>query len=589
VKRASEAARAVTAGAGLGVVVLSVVLVGGLGSSPSYDTTYGDRSASFALLEVVVGAGLLVAGLMLLSARPTAMLGTVAVAASAAWFAPVWVGWEGGPPLLRDTGLVVAPLLPAVVLVAAAAVPPPPTGIGRLALHALAVIGTTTTAAASILLALVRDPIRDRYCWSDCSVSAFLVHDDPALARRVTWFVLGLGAAIGVLVALAAAVRLAGAAAVTRRVSGPALAAAGLSGLALAANAFSLVLEPREAPSRPLYELLFIVRAFALLALAGGLAWIALRPRLVRSLVTRLAVDLDRSAAGGGLGRLLSRALGDPGLRLGYPIVTGERIVDADGRPFTLDATRRVTPVLGAGGVVAVVESDVTSVGALESELGPAAQLALGNERLRAEALARLAEVTGSRARIVETADAARRRIERDLHDGAQQRMLALTYDLRVALTIAESSGDERASAPLRDALERAVSASQELRDVAHGIFPAELTASGLEAALESLADLRPLRLVVELSSGRRYGADVETAAYAVVAEAVEDGGELRVTLAERDGGLHVTVEGEVDWEKRLVRLEDRVGAAGGSVRASGRRLEAMVPAPTPSGVSLSA
>lgn len=164
--------------------------------------------------------------------------------------------------------------------------------------------------------------------------------------------------------------------------------------------------------------------------------------------------------------------------------------------------------------------------------------------------------------------------------------MLALTYDLRVALTLAESSGDERAAVSLREALDQAIAASQELRDIAHGIFPAELATSGLEAALESLADLRPLRLAVELRPGRRYRPDVETAAYAVVAEAAEDGNELDVTLAELDGALHVTVEADVQWGDRLVRLEDRVGAAGGSVRASGRRLEAILPVPPPAETS---
>ena len=136
--------------------------------------------------------------------------------------------------------------------------------------------------------------------------------------------------------------------------------------------------------------------------------------------------------------------------------------------------------------------------------------------------------MTRSRARIVETADAARRRMERDLHDGAQQRLLALTYDLRVALTVAEEAGDERVLVPLRAGLARVTAASEELREIAHGIFPAELASSGLEAALESLADVRPLRLAVDLPAGRRYRADVEMAAYAAVVDAVD---------AQADGG----------------------------------------------------
>ena len=156
--------------------------------------------------------------------------------------------------------------------------------------------------------------------------------------------------------------------------------------------------------------------------------------------------------------------------------------------------------------------------------------------------------------------------------------MLALTYDLRVALTIAESARHEPASTPLRAALDQAVSASQELRDIAHGIFPAELAASGLPAALESLADLRPLRLAIELPAGRRYRSEVETAAYAVVAEAAEEGGPLDVALprgrrnAPRDG------RGRRRLGRAARAARDRVGAAGGSVRASGRRLEALLP-----------
>ena len=413
--------------------------------SATFATTYGGAATPFAVLEVVVGIGLLAAGLLLLAERSTALLGALAVVASAAWFAPVWVGWEEGPELVRGVGLVAAPLLPAVVLAFAALLPPKAAGLRRAALLALVVLSTAAAAGASLALALVRDPLRDPYCWRDCAVNALVVRDDVVLARRLTSVVLGVVAATGAAAALVGIVRLARASWVTRRGAGPALAAVVLAGIALAAYAVALHVEPREEPDRLLYQWLFLGRSLALLALAGGLAWLALRPQLVRGRVTRLAVDLERSIAEGGLEAALARALGDPGLRLAYPIGPGERLVGADGRTLRLEPGPRVAPLVGEAGLVALVESDVT-LDALERELGPAAQLALGNERLRAEALARLAEVTGSRARIVETADAARRRIERDLHDGAQQRLLALTYDLRVALTIAESSGNESAS-----------------------------------------------------------------------------------------------------------------------------------------------
>ena len=325
--------------------------------------------------------------------------------------------------------------------------------------------------------------------------------DHARATRRLTDLVLRLDAAAGGAAALVGLLRLRRA----RRGARPALAAAALAGIALAAYAVALLLEPAESPRRPLYEWLFAARSLALVSLAAALAWLALRPRLVRGRVTRLAVDLERTAAGG-LGVRLARALGDAGLRRRLSDRRpGRRRRRPPARPRPVearDAGRR-----SAASATALVESDVLGPDALERELGPAAQLALANERLRAEALARLEDVRASRARIVETADAARRRIERDLHDGAQQRMLALTYDLRVALTIAEAGPDESVAEPLREALARAESASRELRDVAHGIFPAELATSGLAGALESLADLWPLRLAVELPPGRRLPA----------------------------------------------------------------------------------
>ena len=556
--------RALAAIVALALAVVATTLVGQVTSTAPFPTTYGGVSTSFAALEAVVGIALLVAALMLVAARATVLLGVLAVSASLAWFAPVALGWEGGPGIVRGVGQVAAPLLPALVLAIAACIAPVASVAGRAVATAIVALVLAATTVTSVALVLVREPIRDRYCWSDCTANTLLVRDDPALAHRTLSVLLALGVVSGVLAVLVAVVRLARAAPVTRHTAGPALGAAGATGLALAAYAVMLLHEPREVPDRPLYATLFVVRALCLLALAAGLAWLALRPRLVRGLVTRLAVDLERSAPAGGLGRVLAGALGDPQLRLGYPIGSDLELVDADGRPVLLEPTRRVTPIVGDGGVVALVESEATTPEALGDALGPAAHLALGNERLRAETLARLADVTESRARIVETADAARRRMERDLHDGAQQRILALTYDLRIALEIAEASGNGHAEA-LREALDRAVGASTELRDVAHGIFPAELASSGLAAALESLADLRPLRLDLD-GAGRRYPAEIEAAAYAVVVEAVEATEDVGVQVRDREGALCITVDGVPARADTLVRIEDRVGAAGGHV-----------------------
>ena len=128
-----------------------------------------------------------------------------------------------------------------------------------------------------------------------------------------------------------------------------------------------------------------------------------------------------------------------------------------------------------------------------------------------------------ARARIVETGDAERRRLERDLHDGAQQRLLALSYDLRIALAAAKADGDRRTASLLLDALRQSQAALDDLRELAHGIYPAILVEAGLGPALETLADAAPIAVEIHDVVEERYPAAVEAAAYLVVAEAIDD------------------------------------------------------------------
>jgi signal transduction histidine kinase len=234
--------------------------------------------------------------------------------------------------------------------------------------------------------------------------------------------------------------------------------------------------------------------------------------------------------------------------------------------------------------LVALVGSSAgsPSAEALERALGPAVRLALANERLQAEQLFRLHELTELRRRIVAIGDAARRALERDLHDGAQQRLLALAIDLRVALKRAEAAGRVEAAMLVRAAAERVDEATAELRGVAHGIFPSTLANVGLAAALESLADERRMVLSFEVEVGRRFPAEIEAAAYGIVAESTTDAADqVRVWAQERAGELVITIDGAT-WNGGAVSAEERVGAAGGNVIRTGRRLEAVLPVPAP-------
>jgi signal transduction histidine kinase len=229
----------------------------------------------------------------------------------------------------------------------------------------------------------------------------------------------------------------------------------------------------------------------------------------------------------------------------------------------------------------------------LVRSVAAAARLAIDNERLAAEVRTQLDEVHASRARIVAAADAERRRVERDLHDGAQQQLVTLALTLQVARSQVDGTNPavaaslDRASRELEQALVG-------LRELARGLHPTVLTEAGLSAAIEALADRCPVPVGLDVVP-TRYPASVEATAYFVVAEALTNvaryAGARRVTVrvAEADSGVTVEVSddgvGGADATRGsgLRGLEDRVAAAGGrfavhSPPGSGTTVQAAIP-----------
>src|SRR5436190_443353 len=197
-----------------------------------------------------------------------------------------------------------------------------------------------------------------------------------------------------------------------------------------------------------------------------------------------------RLGGGGGRGALrnaLAEALGDSTLELAYWVPDQEAYVDAEGRPRRVDSMPKgkiATPIDHEGRRIAAIvhDADLADESDLVQAVGAAAALTLENERLDAELRAKVAEVRASRARIVQAADEQRRRIERNLHDGAQQRLMALGIDLRLVRDRIERDSQE--AVELVDAsLQELREATAELRELARGIHPAVLTDRGLEAA----------------------------------------------------------------------------------------------------------
>ena len=296
--------------------------------------------------------------------------------------------------------------------------------------------------------------------------------------------------------------------------------------------------------------------------------------------VRRIADAIDPGSAAGTLRATLAAALGDQSLRVVYPLAGGAGFVDEQGGATLAPERspgRAITSIERDGELVAVIDNDA-SIGpeVLSREMGAAARLAIDNERLEAAIRARLAELRASRSRIVEEGDTARGRLERDLHDGAQQRLLALSYELRLASGTAESAPDE-AIATLHAAIAEVDQALVELRELAHGIYPAILAEAGLDVALMGIAELARVPVTVEAAEEGRCSATSEAAAYLVAVEAIRRAEaaaapSVRVDLSRPTGRLRLDIRVECIGEARAshvdswLRLEDRVGAAGGTL-----------------------
>ncbi len=245
-----------------------------------------------------------------------------------------------------------------------------------------------------------------------------------------------------------------------------------------------------------------------------------LQTRLERGSIADLVRDLD-GVRTGDLEAALARAVHDPTLRLVFPIPDGTGYVDPAGRPAVLPAggdLREVTRIETPDRTVALLVHDPAVDPELVESAAAASRLALENERLAAELRAQLDEVRASRARIVEATDEERRRIERNLHDGAQQRLVSLGFTLRRANR--RAGADLELAQLLDDANQELQDGLRELRALARGIHPTALADGGLAPALRELADRFPIPVQVEVED-RRFATSIETAAYFIAAEAL--------------------------------------------------------------------
>jgi signal transduction histidine kinase len=358
-----------------------------------------------------------------------------------------------------------------------------------------------------------------------------------------------------------------------------------LAPVAVVAVVLVIVYVVREAlrallPSPPLIGGLDLVVVTTLmlwpLAFLAGLA----RTRLDRSAVGDLAVQLAEPLPPGRLEQVLARALHDPTLKLAYWLPNRHAFVDAAGRPVELPASggdRAVTILRHDGDPAAALVHD----GALDDDPGlvravaATAQMTIENERLQAEVRAQLEEVRASRARIVAFGDAERRRVERNLHDGAQQRLVNLSLALGIARSQVGTGSEQEIAVALDEAAAELRLALAELRELARGIHPMILSEAGLGPALAALAERSPIPVTVTAAPPGRLPPQVEETAYYVASEALTNAAKhahaatITINARQHNGRLRVEVGddgvGGADPNGSGLRgLADRVAAVDG-------------------------
>jgi signal transduction histidine kinase len=336
-----------------------------------------------------------------------------------------------------------------------------------------------------------------------------------------------------------------------------------------------------------------------MLAFAAAVVSIAIQDGLASPLRALAQALLRTERAGEGPVReMLAERLGDRSLNVAYWLPDRQIFVDERGHPVELPASgsgRAWTAVEREGNRVAAIvhDAELDATPELVHAAASAAALAIDNERLKADLRARLEELRHSRRRIVEAADDARRQIERNLHDGAQQQLVSLALDLR--LLRARLKHEPELADTVQELADKLGAALAELRELARGIHPAVLSDHGLGPAIHVLVERAPIEVECDLTFDGRLPAPIEAAAYFVVAEGltnvVKYANATRATVSvhRRPGAVEVVVSDDgiggarIDAGSGLRGLSDRLAALEGDLTLTsplgeGTRLAARIP-----------
>jgi signal transduction histidine kinase len=563
--------------ASLATPALVAAAVLGLGASvvrlaASYpDTAPGGGAPWQVGLQAAAAAGAVAAGAALAAHRATAVCGTLLMLAGPAIVIAAAPVAQARPALLFTIVLAGAALAPALLGAAALTCP-----VGRLRSwdRLAAALGLFVAGLVSGLLPATLFGPQASGCFT-CAANLAEVHAAPDLRASLIRWGLALTVGTGTGMAVLAAWRWLRAPRIVRLVNAPVAvggAAVALLSAAAAAHALAQPVPVIDAPSRAIW----LAQCTIIVLIAGGVAATALRTRWRASQIaaqvlaaTPDAVTLQHSLAG---------SIDDPGLALVFPRDDGT-VIDAAGQ--AVGAAGEATPaglavatVRRASRTVAEVRYRAELAGA-EQLLGTAvrsAGLALEHVAAQARLRAELADLAASRRRIIEDADAERRSLERDLHDGAQQRLIGLQLFMQLA---ADDASQEQAET-YRAARRIVSTALADLRDLAHGIHPAALTDDGLMTGLRTLANRSPVPLSIGGTGSAARSAIAEGTAYRLVAYTAHTAGRLdggpaiRATVDGDEAVLRLRIEADALGGEQaaeiMARARDRIAAASGSV-----------------------
>jgi signal transduction histidine kinase len=416
------------------------------------------------------------------------------------------------------------------------------------------IAGYLLVTVGSIPLALFFDPQTD--C-AECPTNPLLIDDSETVFNIWNTLLSLIGLVLIILVLRSLVLRWRRATRPERRLYAPVYAA----GIALMIAVLAqLSLQTSGSDGRAL-DVAFIISVVPLALVPYLFVAAFVRTRMAQGgQVGDLIARLGQAPRAGGLRDALADALDDPSLELLFWLPDRGSYVDAQGHEYPLpddDPNREVTRVERNGECVAAIVHDCTLPQTREhvQAVGAAAGLALENERLDAALRAKLDELRSSRERMLRIGLEERRRLERDLHDGAQQRLVSMALNIRLAR--AKLNEDPLAAEQLlASAGEELESALEELRELARGIHPAVLTDRGLGTALQTLANRAPVPVELGELPDERLPEAVELAAYFVVAEALTN-------VAKYAEATHATVQVERHNGRVVVEVsDDGVGGA---------------------------